>query len=254
MQEETKSVAVHENLDTSYVNLGALLRYLQGREFVGRVHVELDEYDADIFLNAGEVPRVRETDHSSGREGEGAEALRRLLVRASMPGGLVSVYEGVDELNRDGAALPDTNAPDETGRNLTPEEQEWRELLRLSGELIGAVERAASNTGADFNGALRASRLELADDYHFLDPSTGRFQYANSNVRLQAQPGLNEYVLSLAECLRRTVDKLAKGERGGRVRERVALELAVLARRRQSRLVQFKLAHQLDRIAGAKVF
>ncbi|MEA2172739.1 MAG: hypothetical protein QOD00_331, partial [Blastocatellia bacterium] len=89
MPEEAKRPPVHENLDTAYVNLGALLRYLQAREFTGRVHIELEEYDADVFLNGKESPRVRETDHTTGRAGEGEEALRRLMVRASSPGGLV---------------------------------------------------------------------------------------------------------------------------------------------------------------------
>ena len=35
--------AVHQNLDTAYVNLAALVRHLQQRDFTGRVHVELDE-------------------------------------------------------------------------------------------------------------------------------------------------------------------------------------------------------------------
>ena len=37
------------------------------------------------------------------------------------------------------------------------------------------------------------------------------------------------------------------------VRERVALELAVLARRRESALARFQLLQQLDRIAGTRV-
>ena len=73
MPEAANRRPVHENLDTAYVNLGALLRYLQAREFTGRVHVELEEYDADVFLHAGEGPRIRETDHTTGRGGEGEE-------------------------------------------------------------------------------------------------------------------------------------------------------------------------------------
>ncbi len=43
-----KAHALHENLDTAYVNLAALLRYLQQRDFTGRIQIELDEYDGDI--------------------------------------------------------------------------------------------------------------------------------------------------------------------------------------------------------------
>lgn len=256
---ETNSRALHENLDTAYVNLAALLRYLRQRDFTGRVHVQLVEYEADVYLNTQDAPRVREVDHATGREAEGEEALQRLLVRAVEAGGLVSVYEGEEE--PDGGAkmplaLPGLNIDfgEEPETELSPEQQEWSELLRVSGELIAAVERAALSAGADFETLLRAARLELSDDYSFLDPLAGRFEYVTGGlVRLHALPSHDAYVASICECLRRVVGKIATGERGGRLRERVALELAVLARRRQSQLTRFKLAQQFDRIAGTRV-
>jgi hypothetical protein len=253
MPEEAKRPPIHENLDTAYVNLGALLRYLQAREFTGRVHVELEEYDADVFLNGKEGPRVRETDHTTGRAGEGEEALRRLMVRASSPGGLVSVYEGAREAMLAVPGAEDDDEEDAGPGLLTKEEAEWRDLLSLSGELIASVERAAQSVGADFNSIFRAVRLGLAEDYPFLDPTTNRLEYGGGRVRLHARPGLDEYVKGVAECLRRVVQKLAGAGPGGRVRERVALELAVLARRRATRLAHFKFTPQLDRIAGTKV-
>jgi hypothetical protein len=253
MPYEAKRRVVHENLDTAYVNLGALLRYLQAREFTGRIHVELEEYDADVFLHAKESPRVRETDHASGRGGEGEEALRRLLVRASSPGGLVSVYEGAQEAGMAGAVGKDDDEEDAGPGLLTKEEAEWRDLSSLSGELVATVERAAQSVGADFNAIFRAARLGLAEDYPFLDPTTNWLEYSGGRLRLHARPGLNTCTQGLAECLRRVVSKLAAGPRGGQVRERVALELAVLARRRATRLAHFKLTPQLDRIAGTKV-
>ena len=53
--------------------------------------------------------------------------------------------------------------------------------------------------------------------------------------------------------MRRVVNKLARGPRGGSMRERVALELAVTARRRQADLKRYGLTPLLDRIAGTRV-
>lgn len=256
---ETNSSAVHENLDTAYLNLAALLQYLQQRDFAGRVHVELIEYEADVYLNAQDAPRVREINHATGHEAEGEEALQRLLVRAVESGGLVSVYEG-EEKTLDGAnmPLPLPNLGIEFGpeaeANISPEEQEWRALLRMSGELIAAVERASHSFGADFETLFRGARLELSDDYSFLDPLTECFEYVSGGlVRLHARPSPETFIASICECLRRAVAKMATGERGGRIRERVALELAVLSRRRQSQLARFKLVQHFDRIAGTRV-
>lgn len=256
---ETISSAMFENMDTAYVNLASLLRYLQQREFAGRVHVELIEYEADVYLKAQDAPRVREMDHASGQEAEGDEALQRLLARAGESGGLVSVYSGEAE-TFDGTHmfLPISNLELEIGQEaeggISPEEQEWRELIRVSGELIAAVERASQSVDADFETLFRAARLELSDDYSFLDPLTECFEYVPVGlVRLHARPSPDAYVASVCECLRRVVTKLATGERGGRLRERVALELAVLARRRQPLLTRFKFIQQFDRIAGTRV-
>jgi hypothetical protein len=253
-----KSRPVYKNLDTAYVNLGALVRYLRGREFTGRIHVELEDYTADVFLKGNEQASVRETNHATGRVEEGEGALQRLLVRASEPGGLVSVYEeSTEEISDEEsfeADLIDSREAEELDELASPEENEFQDLVRISGEVIATVERAALSARADFAQLFRAVRLSMADDYSFLDPSAGRFEYSNGVVRLvRAQPSVNAYVSGVIEAMRRVVDKIATGMRAASVRERVALELAVLARRRQPQLTKFKFAQQLDRIAGTRV-
>ena len=88
---------LYENLDTSFVNLWALLRYLIQRGMVGRVHVQLEDYTADVFLTGSSTPMVHEIDHATGRESLEEAALHRLVVRAREPGGAITVYEGADE-------------------------------------------------------------------------------------------------------------------------------------------------------------
>jgi hypothetical protein len=249
---------VHENLDTAYVNLAALLRYLQERFFAGRIHVVLDEYEADVLLEGTEPPRVRETNHATGHQAEGDEALRRLLVRAREPGGLINVYDhsGLPSQKSLGPAPPVWVAParsEKEPEELSPEDVDWSEMLRMSGELIGTIERASLAAGADFAGLFRAVCREMADDYPFLDPGTGRFEYGNGEVWLRAKPTARAYVSGVSESLRRVVNRISDGPRAKSVRERVALELAVLARRRQSHLARFKFSAQLDRIAGTRV-
>ena len=53
-------------------------------------------------------------------------------------------------------------------------DDEWSETMRVSGELIAGVERAATSLGADFASLFRETRISLADDYAFLDPITGQ--------------------------------------------------------------------------------
>ena len=264
----SKNFAVYENLDTAFVNLGALLRYLQERNFSGRVSVDLGDYRAEIRLRAGERPLCTELDTMTGREGLGEAAMQRLLVRAMDAGGKISVYsderiqpEPTAAIEDEPPASPEQKTEtaseavveEDVGRELTDGDRDWKGLLRTSADLIAAVERAALTTGANFSALLHTTRMELADDYSFLDPNAGVFEYARNEIELRSTPNPRAFVSGLSDVLRRVVDKLAVAGRAASVRERVALELAVLARRRGPQLEHFGFMPQLNRIAGTRV-
>ncbi len=103
------------------------------------------------------------------------------------------------------------------------------------------------------SGARWSAGLELADDYIFLDPMSGQLTYANSVVTLTGEIPIGPYVIGLSEALRRVVDRVATGDRARRVRERVALELFSVTRKRREILARSGFLLQLDRIAGTKV-
>jgi hypothetical protein len=83
---------LYENLDTAFVNLSALVKYLRQRKFVGRIRIELNNYEGDIFLYAGNKLNAREYDKISGRVSEGEEAFQILLIRTREPGCSIHVY------------------------------------------------------------------------------------------------------------------------------------------------------------------
>src|SRR6476660_412894 len=102
MSSEPKSRVVYENLDTTFVNLWALLRKLSQRGFIGRVHVELKDYTADVFMTGTSTPLVHEIDRAAGTETTEEAALHRLVLRVRETPGTISVFEEAAE-NR----LPD---------------------------------------------------------------------------------------------------------------------------------------------------
>ena len=257
-----------ETLDTSFVNLGALIRHLRQRNFVGRVKIALEEYEADVFLYGSEEPRIWEKNHTTGRGAQGKDAMERLLVRARDPGGVITIYEGPDETanaNQSSSASTETRVDPETQDSpesivaaavpvIQPElndEIDWDNLLAASAELIAAVERAADSVHEDFASHFRSALIAIGDDYPFLDPTAGIFQYRNAKVHLRQQPDGADFISSLTESLSRVVSKLVTGNAGERFRERVAVELAVVARRKGNVFNEF--TSRLDRIAGTRV-
>jgi hypothetical protein len=98
MSSEPKpSRVLYENLDTSFVNLWGLLRYLSQRSFIGRVHVKLENYTADVFLNGSETPMVHEVDGVAGSDVIEEAALHRLVLRVRESPGAITVFEGENE-------------------------------------------------------------------------------------------------------------------------------------------------------------
>ena len=301
MSSESKpSRVLYENLDTSFVNLWALLRYLSQRSFQGRIHVELENYTADVFVNGSNSPLVHEIDRAARSDVTEEAALHRLVLRVRESPGSISVYEGEAEANApespesEATEIRDNDpeeaeemtvatavepAPARAVRAATPEsmrsipaaeakaepapdlekttepatQAERNDAVRASGELIAAIEQAAISAGADFEGLFREARISLGDDYTFLDPMSGEFRYERSVAEVGDKLAMSDYVAGLSEALRHVVDRVAAGDRARRTRERVALELARVARKNNEALARSGFKAQLDRIAGTKV-
>ena len=287
MTPESKSRVLYENLDTSFVNLWNLLRHLSQRDFVGRVHVEMEDYEADVFLTGSNTPLVHEVDRAAGTDVLEEAAMHRLVLRARESSGTISVFEGADEAVAVKKFTPETKDEPVAARSIESpivsvdsaiparsvdstklagsetvvrspvaedreSSSETDEVARVGGELIGAVERGLIGAGADFAALFKSVRIELADDYLFLDPISG-FNYANSAVSPHDEIPPAAFVAGVSEALRRVIDKAARGERARRIRERVALDLAVTARKHKDALERSGFSSQLDRIAGTKV-
>jgi len=240
-----------DTLNTSYVSLAALIRYLREQGISGQLHVALKDYEADVFLRGSEEPQVIERDLSSGREAQGSAALERLLVRAREAGGSITLYKpaavsATPETN-ESAPIADLPGVGIAAQNEAPKKPESHNLLELSSELIAAVERAVLNAGANFPDEFQQARVEVGDDYTFLDPTLQGFDYADATVTVTARPSRPVYIAGLTECLRRLVNRIAEQKPG--FREQVAAELSATANQRINGLAEFN--SQLDRIVGA---
>ncbi len=274
--ETVPSRVLYQDLDTSFVNLWGLLRYLSQQSFVGRVHVELTDYAADVFVDGSETPLVHEVDRVAGTDVVEEAALHRLVLRVRQSPGKISVYEGADEAMAphcrsslssaqiSDAAMPESmrlseardndDSPTETTLVQVPTPTaDAGQTIKLSGELIAAVERAATAQAAKFAELFQQTRVALGDDYTFLDPMSGSLDYRNSSVTIKGETIPQGFVVGIAEALRHVVDRLATGDRARRTRERVALELARVARRNSEAIGASGFKEQLDRIAGTKV-
>jgi hypothetical protein len=253
------AVKQFESLSTSYVNLAGLLRYLRQQDFVGTVKVKVEAYEAKVELRGAEPPSVSEIDPNSHQATSTPGAMERLMVHSREPGGTITVFD--QQATDDAVALETIAEPvmpaafaehqDAVADEPAVVHVDWSDLLDAGGKVIGAVERALGTVGADFESSLRDARIQLGDDYPFLDPTGNGFSYANKRIELRESTSPNAFVTAVSECLHRVVNKNAVAPDGKRFRETVAIELAVAARIRPNGLSEF--TSRLDRIAGTRV-
>src|SRR5882762_4430338 len=217
------AVKQFDSVSTSYVNLAALIRYLREQNFVGSVHVLLDQYEAEVRLNGTGAPTVSEIDSATRRASETEGAMERLLVHAREPGGKITVYGSDDETagatKAEIKSTPNSVPQDDEVMTAPPpfastfatapaeETIDWADLLDAGGQVVGAVERAVESIGADFESSFRAARIQVGDDYPFLDPTGNGLSYADKTIILNGQPSVNAFVTGLSECLRRITNK-----------------------------------------------
>jgi len=225
-----------------------------------RLVLRARETPGTISVFEGAIETIAAPDRSAPSSGEapaevpGSTELTSFAVKppgTAPPVGIapsieISPESEIEVRDRDTQSQPEPEAMPETEgqKSLT---------ISLGGELIGAVERGINASGEDFGAIFYAVRLELADDYAYLDPLSNALTYSKGTVSLTQDVSETVYVSGLSEALRRTVDRAASGDRARRVRERIALELLGVARKRREAIEHSRFGLQLDRIAGTKV-
>ncbi len=198
-----KKQPIHQNLNTSFVNVAALVRYLRGLQFVGSIRIELSSYEADIVFTDSKTVRAREYDHIAGRISHGEHALKRILIRAREPHGRIHVYKAVERSTEqdDGSPFVDkaiaTNAREmagnrggTSGKHLnsefvmsTQDGQNALLLAALSG-FLHEIDKVLAKGKLSFQAAFRIACHDIAADYPFMKKNPRALFYKDGELRL----------------------------------------------------------------------
>jgi hypothetical protein len=262
---------IYENLDTSFVNLSALLEYLRARRFVGRVRVEMKDYEAVIALLENDRTAAREHDFTAGQKTEGEEALQKILRRAQQPGGTIHVFQTLENGRRqihspqNGKILPPAESPQATSAdfpfqlsnrvearakrtNHSPDE--WRLLLRLTAELLGTIDKTLAAANLDFAAAFKKACAEIADDYPFLNPAAGTFAYGDGKITVRGAANYRIFAAAINEAVRRILGKLGAKPKFYAVHRETAQKILALIHQRRPLYDRFFITPQLEKTLG----
>ena len=279
----TKMSAIHNNLSTSFINLAALVRHLRRLQFVGRIHLELSSYEAEIELCEGGAVKAREQDHIESRLSFGRDALLRIIMRSKESGGLVHVYRDGEPARKvfidrailaearrmaaRPAALPpiaQTERKDEPGET---EEQEapipkpdsadgletaenWTRILALVSEMLRSVDETLAKADIDFSELFRNASGFVSFEYPFLDPDTDVFSYEGGYIGIRGRLSTKQFVGGVTAALGRIMERLREDPSRGNVYHQVMHRLRVLANRRKNHFELFGVAGELQKVIG----
>lgn len=275
---------IHKNLNTSFVNLSALVRHLRSLQFVGSIQIELSSYEAEIeFAEDGSI-KAREQDHIAGRLSFGDDALQRIMIRSKEPGGVINVYKDSDEYRPETVYVDETIAADARKMAAGPIEsakvnnqmedfltstsigdspipkpmvgfdadnvENWTELVGLMSELIQTIDESLSRANISFGELFRNACGFVSFDYPFLDPDTDIFSYSEGYITLRQKLASRDLINGVMAALARIADRLREDACYGNVLHLTMHRLRVLANRRKLQFEAFGLGYELQKIIG----
>lgn len=202
-----KKQPIHQNLNTSFVNVTALVRYLKGLQFVGSIRLELASYEAEIIFTESNTIRAREYDHVAGRISHGEHALKRILIRAKEPNGRVNVYKAAEGYSGryDGSVFVDKtimrgarNLAGNTGgnaRNIRAgrefmsggRDSRNSPVLAAVSEILRVVDESLATGNLSFPAAFRVACDGIAPRFPFLQSDSTALVYKNGEIKLNVQ-------------------------------------------------------------------
>jgi len=166
---------IYEDLSTEFTDLEGLIKKMSSEKLSGYIEISLNsELDGGyLFFRNGQVAGgyyFWEKKLSTSRENQDL-----LLRKAKRSGGIFHVSK----------ISVESNAVKEVSKKpLAPE------VLAALEELLALVESLCTSSQtikADFNTLLKKRFLDLADEYAFLDPFAGEFQYSGAKIRLASE-------------------------------------------------------------------
>ncbi|MEO8043198.1 MAG: hypothetical protein ABI646_11350 [Acidobacteriota bacterium] len=224
-----KKQPIHQNLNTSFVNVGALVRYLRGLQFVGSIRIELSSYEADIIFTNSKTITAREYDHIAGRISHGGQTLQRILIRAKEPHGRIHVYKAVGGYagHDDGSVFVDKaiiaqarelaashggTVVTEKGFEIVMNSRDSENALLLAAlsEILRMFDDALAFGNLSFASAFQVACDAIASDYSFMASDRRTLVYRDGEIRLNTTAETEDVMSAVFDALRPIFGRLRK--------------------------------------------
>ncbi len=197
-----------KSLSTHFVHLDQFLLKLKEERHTGFIEVMTKEHHpmGVLFIEGGEPVEMFATP-KTGPSVFGRMSIPIFIQNATQQGAFFNVYgkkghsPQVEEIMKDKGedVLPDGERGESTER-----EEGFKEILLLFQEFLSGAERLVDSlsSGGTFKKAFKKALIEKSEEFDFLDPFAGEFEYGNGTIRFTGETGKEDFAKGIVECFR----------------------------------------------------
>ncbi|MDO9351227.1 MAG: hypothetical protein Q7U55_08310, partial [Deltaproteobacteria bacterium] len=197
-----------KDLSTHFIHLDQFLQKLKEERHTGFIEVMTKERHpmGVLFIEGGE-PVEMFTTPKTGHSIFGRMSIPIFIENATKQGAFFNVYgkkglpPHVKEIVTD---KEKSLLMEEEGRVPAEREEGFKEILLLFQEFLSSAERLVDtlSSGGTFKKGLKKTLIEKSEEFGFLDPFAGEFEYMNGTLRFAGEAGKEDFARGIIESFR----------------------------------------------------
>lgn len=256
-------------LDTSFVNVEAMVKHLCRQGFAGALRVEFNGYDARIVIADNGKVHVSARDLASNEITIGESAFSNIVERAKQPGGVVSMEDSrqeplfqdvadiVDHLWKAGSApnsselVGNVGSDDQADAAKTVSNAEHELLVEVTGALLKEVEGAMKRAGIDFSSAFERACREVSGIHPSIAPDKRIFKYSAGLVYVNENANVPALLKGIGDALARLFNRLSKSPELQKTYKFATHRVRVLLQERKDQFDRLFLTSLIERALKA---
>ncbi len=205
-----------KGLSTDFTRLDRLLLKLREEKHNGFIEVLTKEHQAMgvLFLEGGE-PVEMFTIPESGPSVFGRKSIPIFVENAIKQGAIFDVYRSEGKiLKKEVKEAIDVKEAKEIKEKKVPERgEDLKELILIFQDIISKAEQlvdGASRRRGLFHKVFKESLIEKSEEFAFLDPFAGEFEYREGTIQFTGEIGIRDFTKGMVESLVTTLSSIEK--------------------------------------------
>jgi len=197
-----------KGLSTHFVHLDQFLLKLKEERHTGFIEVMTKEHHpmGVLFIEGGEPVEMFATP-KAGPSVFGRMSIPVFIENATQQGAFFNVYGKKGRPTQVKEIVTDKEKSvlmEEEGGVPTEREEGFKEILLLFQEFLSSAERLVDSlsSGGTFKKAFKKALIEKSEEFDFLDPFAGEFEYMNGTISFTGEAGKEDFARGLIESLR----------------------------------------------------